>query len=367
MNWESARTKLPYAPRVKDEYRKNGYIYSGRTPSGVLLIFDEVHMACNNETQNHALWIASKGIPSISISATFADRPSRLEGLFNILGMMPPEKFHMWLSDRGVFINAYGEAEPLDALSDMKMISKAIYPKHGYRISYDDPDVKAMFPEMRLHTKIISLSASDTRKQNALYDECVKKAAEYAALGNQAQVLVAELRFRQEAELLKAPIIAELAEDHLFDGKSVCIFVNFKETLVWLAQYFKTKSLIFGSQETYHIKREDVISDFQTNKSRLIIAMVQAGGTSIDLHDLHGGHPRVSLICPTYDPISLKQVLGRTRRAGSKSTPLMQLVYAADTIEEKVAESVNRKLDNISALNSGDMMEPDLFKLRRTE
>jgi hypothetical protein len=49
--------------------------------------------------------------------------------------------------------------------------------------------------------------------------------------------------------------------------------------------------------------------------------------------------------------------------------PVLKLVYAAGTIEEKVAQNVNQKLDNISALNDGDLMEPDLFKLgiRREE
>jgi superfamily II DNA or RNA helicase len=366
INWESARTKLPYAPRTKDGF-SNKYTYHWQMPRGCLLLFDECHMACNDDTQNYAMWTGSKGVPSISISATFADRPTRLKGLFNILGVITPQDFDKWLTDRGHFLNAYNETESLDALADMKALSKVIYPKHGYRISYDDPDVKAMFPEMVLQTKIISLSAASTAKQNKLYEDCIAKAAEYAALGKQAEVLVAELRFRQETELLKAPAIAELAEDYLLDGNSVCLFVNYRETLAYLGKYFNTKSLIFGSQERYNLKREDVISDFQSNKERIIICMVQAGGASIDLHDLIGGHRRVSIISPTYDPIALKQVLGRTRRAGSKTTPIIQLVYAADTVEEKVAESVNRKLDNISALNSGDLMESDLFKLRRTE
>jgi hypothetical protein len=92
--------------------------------------------------------------------------------------------------------------------------------------------------------------------------------------------------------------------------------------------------------------------------------MADAGGASIDLHDLKGGHQRVSLICPTYNPVHLKQVLGRTRRAGSKTTPIIKLVYAANTIEEKVANAVAMKLDNIEALNRGDLMEPDLFNMK---
>jgi hypothetical protein len=39
------------------------------------------------------------------------------------------------------------------------------------------------------------------------------------------------------------------------------------------------------------------------------------------------------------------------------------MVYAAGTVEEKVAERVNEKLDNIAALNDGDLMESDMFNL----
>jgi hypothetical protein len=41
----------------------------------------------------------------------------------------------------------------------------------------------------------------------------------------------------------------------------------------------------------------------------------------------------------------------------------MKLIYAAGTVEEKVSVSVNSKIDNILALNDGDLMETDLFGL----
>lgn len=41
----------------------------------------------------------------------------------------------------------------------------------------------------------------------------------------------------------------------------------------------------------------------------------------------------------------------------------MKLVYAARTVEEKVAVVVNSKLGNIAAINDGDLMEPELFNL----
>ena len=175
--------------------------------------------------------------------------------------------------------------------------------------------------------------------------------------------MVAELRYRQAAELFKADIVADNALDLLYEGKSVCIFVNFRDTLAYLARKLKTRSVIYGEQERHGLSREKVIADFQANRNRVIICMAEAGGQSIDLHDLEGGHQRVSLICPTYTSVTFKQILGRTHRAKAKTVPIMKLIYAANTVEEKVAESVNGKLGNIAALNDGDLMEPDLFNL----
>jgi len=252
----------------------------------------------------------------------------------------------------------------LTALDDMKKIHKILYPKYGYRVSYDDESVKAYFPERIIQTEVVDLGTDVTEDQNRAYQEMIVKAMHFKDLGNQAEVLVADLRYRQHAELLKVPVLKELAEEYLSEGFAVCIFVNFRDTLRYLAEIFNTRSMIFGDQERYGLSRDFVIERFQSGVERIILCMVDAGGQSIDLHDLQGKARRISLICPTYNPISLQQVLGRTYRAGSKSTPIMKLVYAGGTIEEKVAEVVNRKLDNIAALNNGDLMEPDLFNLQ---
>jgi hypothetical protein len=61
-----------------------------------------------------------------------------------------------------------------------------------------------------------------------------------------------------------------------------------------------------------------------------------------------------------YHAIALQQIFGRTKRALSKSTPIMKLVYAANTIEEKVAVSVQSKLKNIASLNDGDLNIPGI-------
>lgn len=162
---------------------------------------------------------------------------------------------------------------------------------------------------------------------------------------------------------MKVPALVDLAQDFMAQRKSVCIFVNFRETLFELSKALKTKSLIYGDQERDKLDREKVVDDFQKNKERIIICMCDAGGQSISLHDLEGDYQRVSLICPNYNPIHLRQIMGRTYRAETKSVPVIKLVYAADTIEEKVSLVVARKIGNISALNQGDLFEGDIFNL----
>jgi SNF2 family DNA or RNA helicase len=276
---------------------------------------------------------------------------------------MEPEAFETWLFERGHFLNQYNTVESLTSVDDMKAINKVLYPKYGYRVSYDDPEVKKYFPEKVIQTEIVDLGKKLVDDQNKAYQEMMEKALRFKEMGKQAQLMVADLRYRQYAELLKVRILVEMVEEHLSSGKAVLVFVNFRETLRYLAEMLNTKCMIFGDQERYGVSREGVIEDFQQGREKVILCMADAGGQSIDLHDVYGNGQRVSLICPTYNPITLQQILGRTFRAGTKSTPVMKLVYAAGTVEEKVCETVNRKLDNIAALNDGDLMEPDLFNL----
>lgn len=361
-NWEQAKTgRFPFVEKYTGRDR---YHFRWRVPKGSILIFDEAHMGAVEGTQNNLLWLSSKGIASLSLSATFSDRASRLKSLLWLLGVVSSrDEYEHWLMTRGHYINRREKIESLDDIDDLLEINRVLYPRYGCRISYNDPEVKKMFPKAVYQTEIMSISQSNTTKQNKLYNDLLVKVEKYKELGKNAEVINADMRYRQAAELLKAPTVADMARNLLDQGASVLIFVNYRETLAWFMKRFRRNYGIFGDQDRFGIPRDRLIDEFQSNRIRLLFLMEQAGGQSISLHDIHGGHPRVSLIFPTYDPIVLKQVLGRTYRAKAKSTPVMKLVYAANTVEEKVADKVNRKLANISALHDGDLMEPDLFNM----
>lgn len=154
-----------------------------------------------------------------------------------------------------------------------------------------------------------------------------------------------------------------MIEEHLENGLSVAVFVNFRSTLEDLAEHFPGAALVWGEQQGAGgmRAREQAIDAFQSNKTRLILLTNQAGGASISLHDLDGNFPRVGLICPTYSANDLKQVLGRLHRAGGKSKSLQRIIYAAGTVENKVCQSVAKKLAALATLNDGDLAETDIL------
>jgi hypothetical protein len=83
--------------------------------------------------------------------------------------------------------------------------------------------------------------------------------------------------------------------------------------------------------------------------------MIQAGGVGINLHDEHGGHPRVSLISPGFSAIDLRQTLGRIHRAGGQSPAIQKIIFAADSVEMRVCALVKKKLNHLDLINDDEL------------
>ena len=127
----------------------------------------------------------------------------------------------------------------------------------------------------------------------------------------------------------------------------------------------KVDCIIKGGQTME--ERDNMIKDFQSNKKKVIIVMQQAGGVGISLHDIHGGHPRMSIISPSWSGQEMRQTLGRIHRAGSKTPAIQKIVYVAKTYEEQLCKIIKQKLRNIDALNDGDLSEYKLEEVQYEE
>ena len=154
---------------------------------------------------------------------------------------------------------------------------------------------------------------------------------------------------------MKLPEIVEMVRDLEEEGRSVVVFLNFRETALALQRAIADEisqpvSLVIGGQSAD--EREKNVQAFSDDRVHVIVCTAAAGGTGLDgLQDLRGDRPRVSLISPSFSAQEFKQVLGRLPRAYAKSGVQQRVLVAVDTVEEYVLEAIHRKLANLETLH----------------
>ena len=387
VNYETIRALKYYNPitkrRIKCPHLKyhkptdeTPEFYTWHFPSSLIpnliFIFDEAHKCSDLNTQNSKILIAAKEtkIPIMLLSATIIDKPDKFKPFFYILNFISQQtveanniQFHDYMRLVEQWINR--DAKPMVRIHNM------LYPNRATRMSIDvlgdlfpsnqtiaQPYTMGRKKELEIEQEYKTISASlDALKNKKEQDKQNKQ--------NKSNPLVAILRARQKIELLKIPTFIELANEHVAQGLSVVIFVNFTDTLKTLSKLLFTKCLIHGSQTDD--ERQKNIIDFQTNRESIIICNTKCGGTGISLHDTIGGHPRISLISPSFSSIDLIQVLGRIHRAGAKTVSRQRIIFCANTIEEKIADKLKKKLKDINNINNGDLDLTDIIYNNKAE
>lgn len=335
--------------KVKDNdfiinVKKNKYIF----------IFDEVHRCSNLESDNCKLMLSVKntGEKMLLLSATIADFPDKFKPFFYVLNFIDPQQVIQMNIDYKKYISIVSKWIERD-YKPMVRIHNMLFPERGSRVRIDV--LGDMFPQTQINAIPYTMGKN---RELEIEKEYKKLAKELNEIKNKKQndkqnPLTITMRAQQKIEILKIPTFVELANDFLHNEFSVVIFVNFTQTLKTLAEYLKTDSVVYGEQTNEDRMR--IIDNFQNNKTNIIILNIKAGGIGISLHDIHGGHKRVSLISPPWSSIDLLQALGRIHRAGGKTKTLQRIIYTANTIEERIADKLKIKLSNVNSINNGDL------------
>lgn len=325
----------------RKNYEDGKISYKWKTDKSDLIIFDEVHKCGNYKTLNAKMLLAAKRSESsvLPLSASIADNPTQLYGLGLHLGLFSGwVDFYQWCFDHGVSENYFGQWIFAATPENLQKVHNDIYSRGSRMRKEDIPG----FPENQILPDIYNMSSA--KKIQRIYDE----------MSGMAQI-TKRIKARKDIELLKVPTIVELAQDFIEQNYSVAIFVNFTDTIKELSKKLKCNCIVDGSVTGE--ARDKAQDNFLHDRARIIILNCGAGGQSISLHDIHGKHPRVSLINPPESSKMLLQVLGRIHREGSKSPAIQKLIFCADTIEEEVAANVKQKVENIQAINDGDLAE----------
>jgi hypothetical protein len=343
-------------------------------PAGTVLILDEVHRCAGQDSLNSRMLAAVRryGISTICLSATAAESPMKLKALGYLLRLHDGgESFWKFLREHGCIKNYWGglefptgSARPgsrrafqiARAREGLARLHRAIFEGGSVPSSAAVPrgtrvrirDLGDVFPET-----LVTAEAYDFGDDIAnVYVDIFRAQSER---GPSVNHLVELLRARQDAELLKAPGLAEMAADAVEEGQSVLILVNFRATLAALQKLMPGLPVIEG--DTSMDERADILRRFGADEVRIVAANLATAGEGLDgLQDLRGEFPRLTLISPGFSAVQLKQALGRVHRANAKTKSIQRIVFAAGTVEERACEAVRAKLANMALLNDGDLM-----------
>lgn len=362
VNYETIKAGKYYSDkdnRQKSQYidikiEKNLHIYKWNVPEKTIFIFDEVHKCSDYKTMNGQLLIGAKHTnkPMLILSATIADHPEKFKIFFYILNFIDPDQvieqkldYHKYIRIMDHWI--YRNPKPMHRIHEM------LFPERCSQITM--MDVQGLFPETQITAVPYYIGK---QREKMIEEQYMIISAELDLLREKGKKdksnhLVKILRAHQKIELLKVPIFAELSSDFLENGFSVVIFVNFTQTLKTLADMLYVECLIYGEQTQE--QRDESIKKFMENKAKIIICNIKSGATGLSLDDQHGGFPRASIISPSWSAIELLQALGRIHRAKTKSKSLQRIVYIANTVEEQISDKVRIKLNNVNAVNNGDL------------
>lgn len=340
------------------------------------IIWDEVHKGASGESSKatEALlklrhWDTGQ---VMVMSATVADSPLKLRAIGGLFGLhngtLPG--FRKWCMDHGCKYvanrNTPGgrwvfRALPGQSCADiMAKIRKDLGDRF---VSIKQNEIPG-FPECQIRAELFDLDARSEKELNALYEQMPAKVKEEASKDD----MVARLRARQKAEYYKLGLFEELIIDALEENLSPVVFLNFRDSLFALHKRLVAKgitkvSLVYGEQEDRQVN----LDAFQRNDNLVTLATSGAGGVGVDMHDVLKVRPRVTYINPGENAADMVQVLGRTHRAGGTAV-VQTFVLAAGTVEEQVQKALDRKLQNIDSLNSGDLTLREAHENdRRTE
>ena len=172
------------------------------------------------------------------------------------------------------------------------------------------------------------------------------------------------LRAREQIELLKVPVVVELAKDYIEKGYSVAVFVNFSSTMREMRERLKCDCYIDGTQTGNPKGRQINIDNFVSDRDHSIVVNNKAGGVAVSLPDLKGERQRVGLVFPPDSARDLVQLLGRLHRAVSKSACLYRIIFAAGTVEVPMHRRLQMLKNNLDALNDADL-RPDNLRMSR--
>lgn len=336
-------------------------------PKDTLVILDESHKckAYNSKTSDLLIALKNQGYKVLLLSATQATNPLEMKSFGYATTLHNLYDYKQFISSCGAYTNRFGGvqidmADP-KTVEAMGEIHHRLFKVYNIAHRMTRKMFKSIFPDNHVMAETFDMGAN-TEKINRVYEIMARElAALEESSENYSQHHFAIMtKARRQTELLKVPAMVDIIEDWFDEGMNPVVFLNYTDSVdALIGQLSKNKKLanqiarIVGGQTAK--ARQSDIELFQSDKRRIMVANIAAGNAGVSLHDLNGNHPRGALISPNFSAIQLLQALGRIHRAEAKTTCLQKIFFAADTVEHHACIKVKAKLQNLDALNDGDL------------
>jgi hypothetical protein len=363
------------------------------------VIWDESHR-CKNPTAARSKLAAKLNANAgfrLWLSATAGQNPLELSYLAPLLASVTGTRaadlkdFEQWCLAQGLGVTrgAYGKWDWRGDPADCEKVRKLLFDSHpatGTSASENAsarkrnasglaagirrrPEDIAGWPAINRILTPIDLDG----EARTLYDQAwteFREAMDLVPRGRDPKsALAATLRLRQKSSLIRAEGTVDLARELLENGHQVAISVAFIETLGALRT--SLEGGVGGAPcATIHgaipaALREEERVRFQRGEARVVLFTVEEGislhqGESA-AHGKNGERPRSELIHDLrWSAIQMAQIEGRCHRDGRFAQ--VYWAYAADTIEERIAQVVARRIQSMK-----EMIGDDVETLREIE
>lgn len=362
--------ELSAAARAKVKSKK-GLARAGQAATFDVVVFDESHRL-KNPTAARSKLAAKLGDAAgfvMWLSATAGQNPLELSYLAPLLATVTGDRpgdlkaFEAWCMAQGLGVTrgAYGRWDWRGDPADCEKVRALLFdgaPPSGMRRRPEDivgwPELNRMLTPIALDGEARALyhEAWTTFRRELELDAGSGKKA-----GNPTSALAATLRLRQKGSLLRVPGTVELALELLESGHQVAISVAFLETAEAIAAGIapalgaeSRPAMITGAVAAAERERERL--RFQRGEARVAIFTVEEG---ISLHQgEHNDVPRSEVIHDLrWSAIQMAQIEGRCHRDGRFAQ--VYWTYAEDTIEERIAEVVCRRIQSMKGMVGDDV------------
>lgn len=325
------------------------------------VFFDEAHRASAMDSLNADMLetaVSQHKNPCV-ITGSVAESPLQLKAIGYAFGLHQNANFWHWAQKHGCFKPPFGGLKFTTSLERsaeiMAGLHGQIFPEKAIRIRVTD--MGDYYKGYQLECPLVDVPHPEEVDQlNAEVARALEDLEKRIEDRGEAEEhpMTKLLRARQRLDLLKIPAKIDLAKDLLDQGFTVLLFENFSESIAQLRKAFPQAGVIVG--DTPQEERQRVIDAVQSDRMRILLLNQQAGGESISVHNITGKHRRASIIAHQHSAKTLRQTIYRTARSGATESALVLMPLVANSVEEGIKKSVEKKAFCLDSINDGDLL-----------